>query len=442
MVSKSTFKYPFPEPKLFDDSRMLDLVEKNYMLNRSAVNPETDIFTKRLEGLINGRVLEAQAGDLCLKWKIPDNWNVKKGILRKMDGEVLADFANHPMYLWTHSIPFCGEISREDLLKNHVISDPKRPNEFSYHYMHGYREDIRTWGFSLPHNLVLDMRDEKYYVEIDSELNLENTIKVVDSYLEGETKETIFIMAHTCHPGMVSDGIACIAVANEIFFNLQKRRDLKYSYRFIYGPEYWGGACWLQLAPKKDIKNLKYGIFLDMLSTFEPLGYQESAFGGTLIDRIAHNVMESHLTTFIHREYRKLWGNDETFYSGHGYEIPTIGVGRGMHREYHYNTDNLENMSLYKMQESAWILSRIIEVFESDFIPILNYSGPLYLSRYGLFIEPYFDRKGYDALEKIQILADGKNSCFDIADTLGIDFFFVKEFFDKLIAKELCAKAK
>jgi aminopeptidase-like protein len=144
------------------------------------------------------------------------------------------------------------------------------------------------------------------------------------------------------------------------------------------------------------------------------------------------------MDTFIHRDYRKLFGNDETFYNGPGFRIPTIGVARGMHREYHFDKDNLENMSLYKMEEACWVLLRMIEVFETDFIPELKYNGPIYLSRYGLFINPYVDRAGYDALEMMQILADGKTSCLEIAEKLDIDYFFVRDFFKKLNDKNFC----
>ena len=80
----------------------------------------------------------------------------------------------------------------------------------------------------------------------------------------------------------------------------------------------------------------------------------------------------------------------------------------------------------------------MIEAFETDFIPVLKYSGPLYLSRYGLFINPYVNRAGYDALEMMQILADGKTSCFEIAEKLDVDFFFVRDFFKKVSGKDLC----
>jgi len=406
------------------------------MLNRSAVNPDADIFIDRLKKEIDGTITESQAGEACLKWKTPDNWNVRHGRLLNLNGDIIVDFDKNPMYLWTHSIGFKGVVKREELISKHIYTDINRPNEFMYHYMNGYREDIRTWGFSMPYNIVKDLTDDEYLVDIDADLDDKNTLKVVDTLLEGEMKDEIFIMAHTCHPGQVSDGIACIAVANEIYHYL-KNKKTKYSYRFIFGPEYWGGATWLEKNPQK-VMHMKYGVFLDMLSTHEPIGFQESAFGDSRIDKIILNVMKYHANTYLHREFRKLWGNDETFYNGAGFNIPTIGVGRGMHREYHYNTDNLDNLSLYKMEESCWILLRMIDVFETDAVPILNYKGPLYLSRYDMFIDHKEDRKGYDATEKMQILADGRNSCFDIADRLDLDFFFVKDFFQKLEDRDLC----
>ena len=440
MASKSTFKYPFPEPGTFDRNRMKRLVEDNYLLNRSAVNPDTDKLTYYLQKELSGNITEAESGTFSLKWKIPDNWLVRHGRLSRLNGEVLVDFAEHPMYLWTHSISFKGEIKREDLIQNHIYSDPNRPNEYMYHYMHGYKENIRTWGFSVPHSLIESMSDDSYYVDIDADLDNNNTLKIVDTEIQGELEDTIFIMAHTCHPGMVSDGIACIAVGNEIFHALKAKGKTRYSYRFIYGPEYWGGAAWLDKSEPSEVNKLKYGIFLDMLSTHETLGFQDSAFPDSRIDRITLNVMKSHTNTYLHKDYRKLWGNDETFYNGPGFHIPTIGIGRGMHREYHYNTDDLSNMSLYNMEDSCWVLMRIIEVFETDYVPLLQYNGPLYLSRYGLFLDPYQNREGYDALEKMQILANGKKSCFEIAEECGVDFFFVRNFFDRLIELGLSEK--
>ena len=185
---------------------------------------------------------------------------------------------------------------------------------------------------------------------------------------------------------------------------------------------------------------LKFGIFLDMLSTHEQIGFQSSLQGNSRIDAIVANILESHASSYIKKDYRKLWGNDEMFYNGPGFEIPTIGLGRIMHREYHYDSDNLANIDMYHLVESVWYLMRIIEVFETDYIPILQYRGPLYLSRHNLDIAPIADPQIHENIERLQIYADGNRSCMDISALIGLDFFGVRNFFDQLIGKDLVIK--
>jgi aminopeptidase-like protein len=441
MSSRSTFKYPFPVTSRIDRARMHALVGKHWRLNRTAVNADTDQLAHYLRGQMQADLVEAKAGEECLTWRIPHNWKVRRGQLCKLDGTVLADFADNPLHLWTHSVAFQGEVDRDTLIAEHVYADPRRPDEIPYHYRNGYRSEAREWGFSLPYRLVASMTETRYRVDIDTDLDTKGTLKVVDAFLPGEYPDTIFIMAHTCHPALVSDGIACIATAVELFHHLRSLPQRKFSYRFLFGPEYFAAAAYLTHAGKERIEKLRYGIYLDMLSTHEPLGFQCSMQGNSRMDHVIRNVVKSHTDTCIERPYRRLWGNDETFYNGPGFLIPTVGVGRGMHREYHYDTDNLENMSLYHMIESVWVLMRIAEVFESDYVPERAYSGPLYLSRYGLYVDPTVDKDGARNIERMQAMLDGKRSCMDIAQELGIDFYFARSFFDRMAEKGLLRKA-
>ena len=45
---------------------------------------------------------------------------------------------------------------------------------------------------------------------------------------------------------MVNDGIAGIAILLELHNELANRKELKYSYDFIFGPEYYAGAAVLE----------------------------------------------------------------------------------------------------------------------------------------------------------------------------------------------------
>lgn len=432
MSSKSTFKHPFPASLFATSDSMMRFIADYWKLNRSAVSPETDKLIKGISSEIPGEIIEAKSGDETLSWIVPKTWTVRSATLKDSKGAVIADYAEHPMILWMHSVGFKGEVSRAEL-QEHLFSDPHRPDEIQFHYRNGFKYDAKAWGFSLPHNRVLALTDDKYFVDIDADLNDEGTIKVFNGFLPGEKKETIFFMAHTCHPGQVADGLANIAVLIELFRYIECLKNRKRSYRFLFGPEFFGAAAYLEKAPAKEVGLLQCGIYCDMLSCHEPIGWQTSFQGDSIIDRVIENVMKTHASAHIKRGYRGLWGNDETFFNGPGLNIPTAGIGRTMPREYHYDSDNFENADPYHLVESLWILRRIVDVFETNFIPARKFKGPLYLSRYGLYIDPTRDREGADKLEAIQILMDGARSVFDIANECGADYFFTRDIIENMV---------
>jgi len=439
--SRSTHRYPFPVNMAVDTDRAVSLIERFWKHNRSAVNPETDEFAFALAAELNADILEAKSGETCLTWTVPDHWAVRTGQLKSKNGEILCDYKDNPLHLWTHSISFSGEITRDELIRDHINTDPLRPHEFLYHYANGYRSQVRDWGFSIPYNIIQNMNDDTYIVEIDADLDNEGTLKVVDAFIEGELDETIFVMAHTCHPGQVSDGISCIAAGAELYHHLKSGPKPRYSYRFLFSPEYFGGAVYLEKADPEKIKNLHLGVYLDMVTTHSPLGFQRSLQGNSRLDHITRNVMQSHTPTLVEKPYRKLWGNDETFYNGTGFQIPTLGIGRLMHREYHYDSDNLENLSRYHLKETIWVLMRIAEVFETDYIPAPTFKGPVYLSKYGMSAALAQDVPGWrENVERIQFLMDGEHSCMDMAALLDVDYFLIRDFCDQFLEKGLVTK--
>jgi len=437
---QSSIGHPFPPSMDGLKKIMMDFISKYWTLNRSPVNPDTDKLIDGIKKEIpEGSIIEAQSGSDCLTWIVPQRWKVRHAMIKDVAGNTIADYKNSPLHLWMHSVGFKGIVGREELFK-HIISDPSRPDEFRFHYRNSFKYGVREWGFSLPHNIASAMTDDQYHVDISAELDDNGTIKVFNAFLPGKIKDTILFMAHTCHPGQVSDGLANIAVLIELYRHLKALKNRKYSYRFLFGPEFFAAAAYLEKASAAEIKNIKYGVYCDMLSSHEPIGFQTSFKGDTLIDAVVENVMDSHSNFVIKRGYRQLWGNDETFFNGPGYEIPMAGIGRGMHREYHYNTDNLENADSYHLVESLWILERITEVFETDFVPILKYSGTLYQSRYGLYIDPTKDQNAADIMEASQIMMDGTRSIMDIARELNADYFFIRDFAKKMLELKLIVK--
>jgi len=414
---------------------MYKLIKDCYFLNRTAVNPDTDKFVDRISSVLECSTLEIPSGKECLTWFIPKNWNVREGYLARLDGTRIVDFHSNPLHLWSHSVSFQGEVSRQEL-EQHLFSDPQCPQWVPYHYRNGYQYDSADWGFSLSHEVHQQLSDDRYQVHIDTDLDNNGSMKVVDSWLKGEYPDTIFIAAHTCHPGQVTDGISCVAAAVEVFQELRRRQSLRYSYRLILGPEYFAAAGFLATVPESEVQLLRNGIFLDMLGNNQKLAYQSSYQGDSLLDRVVQNMFthsysDSQVNDTKH-PYRHLVGNDEMFYNGPGYLIPTIGIAGEIHPEYHFDRDDLDVLDIDQLTMSLEVLLKLIEVLETDFVPLPSYRGPLYLSRYGLYVDGKLDRQGYDNIEHIQILMDGERTCFDISHELGIDFFFVRDFCDQI----------
>ena len=227
--------------------------------------------------------------------------------------------------------------------------------------------------------------------------------------------------------------VLLVSLPYEIFNILNKRKNY-YSYEFIFGPEYFAAASYLK-RNLKNLKNIKYGIFFDTLSNHELMTLQKSVESNTDIDKIFENIFKYHLKNYKIGNFKEMIGNDEIFYNGTNINIPTLGIARDKNREYHYNTDNLENLSLYNLEESIWVVLRGLLALESNRKVKLKFRGPL--SRGHFSKEKLNELKKIDwkVNEKILILCNGKNTILDISEKLNIDIFYVLKFLESIPKK-------
>ncbi len=438
--SISSIKYSFIGQSILDLERVKSFLKKFWKLNRVTVSEENTKVINYIydvtKALAKSKVISARSGEQILSWIVPKNWQVFEASLLTKSGKKIADFNENPLFLWSYSVPYQGIVSKSEL-KKHIYTIEHRPFEIPYHYINAYRYNVRDWGFSLPGDIWKSIsRIKNFYVNIKASLD-EGELKIVDIYLPGRYKDTICFFAHTCHPAQVSDGLANVSILLEIFYWLSSLKQRKYSYRFIFGPEYFSAALFLSKASPSDISFIKAGLYLDMLSNNQPLAFQRSSFFDSPVDQAIRNVLRSHTLNLLEYSYRSLWGNDEMFYESPPYNIPVSGLGRLMHREYHFSSDNFENINFYHIKESVWILQKIIQILENDCIPYLLYHGPLYLSRYS------FDKYLYQSdllkyIEQIQWEAFSGNPLLFIAEKYHIDFFELLHFFEILKRQKLC----
>lgn len=411
-------------------------MEQYYMLNRVPVSEEMGRFTRSLAQQLGAKLHTIPSGTECLSWIIPDKWTVKEAYIETLDGHRIADFHWHPLYLQAYSASFSGIVPREQLLQ-HISVHPHSDDKLIYESRWQYRPGPKTeWGFSLTRNTVNDLSEEEYRVHIDVEFS-KGTLDIVDWTLPGATSDTVLLAAHTCHPGQVNDGIACIAVLVELFRSLQRQTNRHFTYRLILGPEYFAAAGLLHYGT--GIEQIRYAVYLDMPGHNQPLSFSRSFSGNSYIDAATRNVLKSYEPGYSEAPYRGLYGNDEMFYDGPDFEIPTVGISRYDYEHYHTDEDNLEHCDFAKLEQTVVRLQQIIDVLETDCIPTRHYKGPLQLSRYHLYIDPKQNPKGYQSLQAAQILMDGQRSCLELAEALDIDYRFVRSFADQLQTQGLAS---
>ena len=422
-----------------NDFQMEKFVEDYYKLNRAPVCNDLTFFTEKMAKLLPGsKIIKSTSGDECFSWIIPQAWNVKCGILENISGEKIIDFQNNPLHLIQYSNSFKGKIHFEQLEK-HLFYSKENPNDIPFIYRKQYEyEKDESWGFALSYNTFKNLdKNEEYFVNIQVEFE-KSEIPVLDLFIPGKREETVFFAAHSCHTAQVNDGIVNIALLIKLFEWIKEIKNRNFSYRLIVGPEFFAAAVFLAKADKVD--KLQYGFFLDMMAHNGPISFSSSYSGISLVDHITEQCMKEKFEDFEKYPYRGLWGNDEMFYDGPGFKIPTIGLGRSNFKNYHLSSDNLSTINKKSLDGSLDLLKNIVIDFEASEIFKLKFKGPLYLNRYNLYIDPKKNRQGYRDLQRIQIAMDGKKSLDQIATELNVEKEFLLDFVEKLIQKNLIEK--
>ncbi len=416
-------------------------IKKNLLTLRSPVSDDNNNLVQNIASILNADIIKAKCGSEVLTWVIPLYWKVHKGQLKDINGKVIIDYNNHPLYLWTNSISFSGKISKKEL-DNHILTDKTRPDVIPYHYKFGFSTKKEDWGFCIPYNEYMKLKNDEYIVEIDTELHNDNYMMTGVKNIDGANKDRYIFAAHTCHPGIAIDGLTNVALLMDIFKELGNK-NLKNTYTFVFGSEYYAAATFLNTLNDEDVKNIKGGFFCDLIGANTKLAYSSSFDGASFVDKVVAHVFKHKVQDYNSYGYRKLIGNDEMFYNGPYYNIPTITLGQDMPKYYHSSQDNFENIDFCAIEKYKSIILNIIDILETDYTPVLKYKGPLCLSRYDLYIDMKSNPDGYRHLELAQILANaggGGTSCFEIASEIGAEYEFVKHFFDKLLYYNLAER--
>jgi len=361
-----------------DHIDMMDLLRKIAPLTRTLASADTDLALRIVQNSLPGSVIEGvPSSTKAWSWVIPPRWELRRATI-KANGVTLVDSAWSILHVINYSQPFKGIVTRDDLLK-HIKTYPDRPNAIPFSF--NFYEPV--WGFSVPHNWLSRFTAESYEVEIDANFEAGN-LNTLSLYIPGDNKETFIICSDICHPLQVNDSLTGVAVAVDIANRLLSRISRKYSYLVMVVPETIGSVAFLANHPEI-IKLSIGGFFSEMLGTSGPMVGQKTRRKDSYWNSLLENALAASGSPYKIVNFMKSASNDEKVLDSPGVDIPTFSITRSPYPEYHTSDDNINLINIDRLRESRDVLQHIIDLAESDYIPVLNQPGPIFLSGYGLY---------------------------------------------------------
>ncbi len=414
------------------------LIEALWSLPRDIVSEGYDAALEALASQVPMTIHEYPTGTECWSWLVPEKWTCHEAYLETVDGRRLFSYADHPLHVVSYSLPFEGEVSREELFK-HLHVHPKIAEAVPFIFK--YYE--RDWGLCCSRTLRESLTDDRYRVVIRTDFSY-GTLKIGEVVAPGRSSECIVLCAHLCHPAMVNDDLSGVIVGIKVMQELLQRSDQRYTYRYLILPETIGGVAYLshheELIPK-----MKGGLFLEMLGLDNPHGLQLSFAGNTELDQCFTLALKKHDFHGWTGPFRTVIGNDERQFNAPGVRVPMLSLSRVLppsapdwpYPEYHSNFDVPALCSVRRLQDSRDLILRMINVLEQNRIPGNEYKGEVFCSRYGLHVDAYTNPEGNRALFDIMDHIDGTRSIAEIARHLDISFDSVKRTIDELHQRRL-----
>lgn len=374
-------------------------------------------------------VLEFESGSRVFDWIIPDEWNIKNAFIKDIHGNKIVDFNESNLHIVGYSEPFEGWVGLEDL-KEHLFSMPDKPDWIPY--ITSYYKKV--WGFCIEHNKLLLLKDQKYYVKIDSSFS-KGKLCVGEIFIEGQSREEIQISCNICHPSMANNELSGMIVAINLAKILQNRNN-RYSYRIIFLPETIGAIAYIHKFLDRMKENIIAGYHLTCIGDRGDISYLMSKEGVSLSDRAAINVLGHNTSLKIYDFLDR--GSDERQFCFPGVDLPIGSIMRtryDTYPEYHTSADNLSFISAEKINDSISKCFRVLEALEKNKTYKCNVICEPHLGKHDLY--PSLSTR--DSINYVRttknILAycDGKNDLIDISNKIGVPMQDLYEKIDKFI---------
>lgn len=375
----------------------------------------------------------------CGTWIIPKRWELIRGYIKTLSGEIILDSKQEPLSVYSYSLSISKRVSRDEL-KQHLTYLEYAPEAIPFIFKY-YNRD---WGFTCTKEFYQNLQDDEYYVEIQTE-EIDGELKVLEISSVGKFEETFLLESHMCHPFQINDGPIATIPLIKLLASLNNKSN--YSYKLLVVPEQIGSAAWIS-NNKSKLEKIVSGLFVEMIGTDLPIRLNKSWAGNTIFDSFFSEKLKQLDSSCIIDDF--VFANDERQFNGPGIRVPMLGLNRShmsRHNEksyafdhYHTNMDNFENINQQKFIQALLFIEKLIYGFDEELvIPINNFDGEPFLTRYDLhldvFANPNDNKKVIEEsnLQKDLIFSSGTGeTIFEIASNLKCETDYALKHYNKL----------
>jgi len=442
------------EQKSAGTREIIDDILKNLTnTNRNLVSDEFEDGLKFLSKYIDLNIHRYKSGSECWTWTIPQKWKMRRAYIKK-DCETIVSADDHPLHVMSYSIPV-HKVMKGAELREHIFIHNELPDAIPYEFSFY----IPKWGFCLTHRQAAKIEDDvEYEVVIDSEFT-DDYLSVGEYIINGSSDEHIFLLSHMDHPFQANDGVVGVATNVALAKLLEQQKSNYYNYTFLFVPETIGSIAFLS-HNEHLISNIRYSIFSEMVGLNNPLIIQKSLKDSDLINEYAEYVLIKKQGEAKSYPFLTVAGNDEKVFDSPGVNIPSLSITRvnqesklekkadnatGLvypYPQYHTHLDDLSLVCPDAVYNAVDALYELCQVIEKDYIPKRKFKGPVFLTKFGLWIDWRTDLKMSEKLMWMMYMLEGDKTVFQIAKELDIEFEFLVELLDKFHDKLLITKER
>lgn len=376
------------------------------------------------------KMVEVPTGTEVFDWTVPKEWNIRDAYIKGPDGAKVVDFRRSSLHVMNYSTPVRATMPLSEL-KPHLFTLPEHPSWIPYRTSY-YQPN---WGFCLPHEQMVALRDGDYEVCIDSDLKA-GALTYGEYYQPGRCTDEVLISCHACHPSLANDNLSGLTVATALAQYLAGR-DLHYSYRFLFIPGTIGSITWLS-QNRGAASRIRHGLVLTCIGDRGGFHYKKSRRGDAEIDRAAAHVLR-HCGEPAEILDFSPYGYDERQYCSPGFNLPVGCLMRsvwGSFPEYHTSADNLEFISPLYLDRAFRVCVAILDVLENNrrYHNQVPFCEPQ-LGRRNLYRSTGGETIANEISARLWVLnlSDGSHSLLDIAERSGLPFSSILDAADLLV---------